>query len=48
MHTRAHTHRYDTKLKMARRLGAKKGFSVGISLGSIFLFIFTLYAIAFW
>jgi ATP-binding cassette subfamily B (MDR/TAP) protein 1 len=39
--------RYDDKLNQARRLGAKKGFSVGVALGFIFFFLFGTYSIGF-
>ena len=40
--------RYDEKLKLARRLSGKKGFTVGVTLGSIFFFLFAVYSVAFW
>jgi len=36
------------KLNEARRLGIKKGFSVGIALGFVIFFLFFLYSMAFW
>ena len=43
-----HTHRYDDKLKKARKLGAKKGLTVGVSMGFVYFLIFSIYAIGFW
>ena len=40
--------RYDSKLKEARLLGAKKGFTLGISLFVIFFLLFLVNAAAFW
>ncbi len=39
--------RYDSKLKQALNLGAKKGTLVGISLGLVFFFLFGIYAVGF-
>lgn len=39
--------RYDDKLRKARRLGAKKGFTVGISLAVIFFLLFSIYGVGF-
>ena len=43
-----HTCRYDGKLKEAKRLGAKKGISVGTALSFTFFLIFLVDAVAFW
>ncbi len=40
--------RYDDKLKQARRLGLKKGVSVGVSFGSVFFLFFVVESAAFW
>ena len=40
--------RYDDKLKHARRLGLKKGLSVGVSLGFVFFLFFLVESAAFW
>lgn len=42
-----HTYSYDAKLKEARLLGAKKGFSVGIALFLTFFLIFCVDGVAF-
>ena len=39
--------RYDYQLKQARRLGGKKGLSVGLSLALIFFFLFCTYGAGF-
>lgn len=39
--------RYDDKLRQARCLGAKKGFSIGLSLALIFFFLFGTYSVGF-
>lgn len=40
--------RYEDKLNQARRLGVKKGFSVGVTLAIVLFFLFMLYSISFW
>ena len=40
--------RYNARLDEAKKLGAKKGFGVGIALGSIFFIIFAIYGAGFW
>lgn len=42
------SHRYDEKLLQAHKLGAKKGFLVGIALAFIFMFLFLTYGCGFW
>lgn len=39
--------RYNDKLNQARRLGVKKGFSVGLSLAFVFFFLFGTYSVGF-
>ena len=40
--------RYDSQLASARSTGTRKGCAVGSSLASVFMIMFTSYAIAFW
>ena len=40
--------RYNLKLKMASRLGLKKGFFTGILTGMLFFLLFAMYSLAFW
>ncbi len=40
--------RYDVNLKQARRLGLKKGVSVGVSFGFVFFLFFVVESAAFW
>ena len=42
------SHSYNEKLNEANKLGVKKGFTVGLSFGSIFFIIFIMYGCAFW
>ena len=39
---------YEGRLKEANRLGVKKGLSVGVSLGTVYLLIFLVESAAFW
>ena len=47
-HVPCHTHRYDSLLERARKLGGRKGASVGISLGIVYFLIFFFYSLSFW
>ena len=40
--------RYDENLKTAKAVGIKKGLTTGLSLGSVFLIMFSTYGLAFW
>ena len=41
-------YRYKVKLTDARRVGAKKGVSIGLSMAFIYFFDFFTYSVAFW
>ena len=43
-----HAHRYNTVLKQARAVGLKKGLSVSLVTGGIFLILYCMYALGFW
>uniref|UniRef100_A0A1X7UDM9 Uncharacterized protein n=2 Tax=Amphimedon queenslandica TaxID=400682 RepID=A0A1X7UDM9_AMPQE len=40
--------RYESQLEDARKVGGKKGAAVGASLGSFYIIVFIIYAVAFW
>ena len=40
--------RYNQKLKLATKFGARKGFFTGILTGLLFLLLFAMYSVAFW
>ncbi len=42
------SYRYIEKLNEARKLGIRKGFSVGTAIGFVIFFLFFLYSLAFW
>ena len=39
---------YESKLKKARTLGAKKGFIIGVSVAFVFFIFFIFSSVAFW
>ena len=40
--------RYTSKLRSATRLGARKGFFMGVLTGILFFLLFAMYSVAFW
>jgi len=40
--------RYDVNLEDAKKVGIKKGLTTGVSMGLIYLFMFSSYALGFW
>ena len=41
-------HRYNVVLKQARKEGLRKGLSVSLVTGGIFLILYSMYALGFW